>query len=51
MPGYLELIIGCMYSGKSTRLIEIYEQLIDQLNDADQDFPDLVEAKDFLSSF
>jgi len=24
--GYLELILGCMYSGKSTRLVEIYNQ-------------------------
>lgn len=30
MSGYLELIIGCMWSGKSTRLIEIYNKLIKQ---------------------
>jgi len=24
--GYLEIILGCMYSGKSTRLVEIYNQ-------------------------
>ena len=23
---YLEIIIGCMYSGKSSKLIEIYKQ-------------------------
>ena len=28
MSGYLEIIIGCMWSGKSTRLLNIYEQLI-----------------------
>ena len=30
MSGYLELIIGCMWSGKSTKLIEIYEKLIEE---------------------
>ena len=30
MSGYLELIIGCMWSGKSTRLIEIYNKLKEQ---------------------
>ncbi len=28
MSGYLELIIGCMWSGKSTRLMNIYQELI-----------------------
>ena len=30
MSGYLELIIGCMWSGKSTRLIDIYNELKEQ---------------------
>lgn len=30
MSGYLELIIGCMWSGKSSRLIEIYNNLTKQ---------------------
>ena len=24
--GYLELFLGCMYAGKTTRLVEIYKQ-------------------------
>ena len=30
MSGYLELIIGCMWSGKSTHLVNIYNNLIKQ---------------------
>ena len=30
MTGYLELIIGCMWSGKTTRLINIYNTLTEQ---------------------
>ena len=30
MSGYLELIIGGMWSGKTTRLIIIYNKLISQ---------------------
>ena len=30
MSGYLELIIGNMWSGKTTRLIDIYNKLIKQ---------------------
>ena len=51
----LRSLVGAARSAKllgdNSTAKEIYEQLIDQLNDADQDFPDLVEAKDFLSSF
>jgi thymidine kinase len=25
---YLEIILGCMFSGKSTRLVEIYKQCV-----------------------
>ena len=50
----LRSLIGAARSAKilgdKSTAKEIYEQLIDQLNDADQDFPDLVEAKEFLSS-
>ena len=50
----LRSLVGAARSAKllgdNSTAKEIYEQLIDQLNDADQDFPDLVEAKDFLSS-
>jgi tetratricopeptide (TPR) repeat protein len=50
----LRSLIGAARSanllGDKSTAKEIYEQLIDQLNDADQDFPDLVEAKEFLSS-